>query len=133
MDIAINWLSGLGLCAVGVAATIWWGSGGKIWAIWVAAGGFILCIIAGALQTQGSILKDVTTSTDAVAKPAPPAPPQEGGQGGQGGSAKQRSAAMELPLVERVALSTAILCGTPPRNQVTKWRWKLRASLLTQN
>ena len=52
MDIAIGWLVAIGAVAIGTGGTIWWGNGNRTVAIWTAAAGFVLWILAGALQAQ---------------------------------------------------------------------------------
>lgn len=62
MDIAITWLLVIGPLVVSVAAAIWWGNGDKILAIWVAVGGFIIFIVAAALQVQAVVLRSAALS-----------------------------------------------------------------------
>lgn len=52
MDVAVFWLVIVGPLLVGVAATIWFGNGGRTLALWIGFTGIVLLILAPVLQLQ---------------------------------------------------------------------------------
>ena len=55
MEVAVVWLLVVAPLLIGVGATIWWGNGNKIVALWTVVAGVIALVIAGGLQIQNII------------------------------------------------------------------------------
>lgn len=52
MDVAISWLVIIGTAGIGIAASMWWGTGSRTLAIWIGVAGVVLWVIAAGLQLQ---------------------------------------------------------------------------------
>lgn len=55
MDYAINVMFGVGILLIGIAATIYWGNGSKVHALWSGIGGAVCCLISLGLYGQQTI------------------------------------------------------------------------------
>ena len=67
MDVAVSWLVIIGPLLIGLASTIWYGSG-RTPALWIGFTGAVLLFLAGALQCQQWIWKSSNLAPQAQAQ-----------------------------------------------------------------